>query len=255
MLDDDKRAIGKASQNQPAKVGRIKQKAMELGMSTEEFILRADDLLSKQADTTSSNREVDNLKSEIAELKEMLRTPQPQPQQQGQLADQVNMFSQMVAALTAIMPKQESLSETMRALAELDKLRGGYVEQLEEEEESLQDKAMLKAVEAIAGKINFGNQSGAPLSQSSETVEASAVIAPAAQNKNKGVDKVITDEEAKAAADALPAEVKKGVKSGNITLEMAKTAVKKNALDNKTLPPSDKDIEKVYNYVKNDKNE
>ena len=82
VLDEDKRELAKVAQKEPAAFGRIKQKALDLGMSTEEFILSHDSSPPKQENSTETNELQESIKELSRQVQEIKSQPQQQPIQQ-----------------------------------------------------------------------------------------------------------------------------------------------------------------------------
>ena len=131
-LDEFNREIGKFSQEYPEKFGKIKQKALDLGISTRELFAKLADSIDKQQQHTPqqpNNKELDDLQDEVKKLVAEVRglrdtPPQPAPTQSGAMSG-VTEFAQAMTAM-------KQLEST---------LIGGY--------EAMLDKAQIKALESL----------------------------------------------------------------------------------------------------------
>jgi len=128
MLDDDKRELGKVSQKEPEKFGRLKQRALDLGMSTEEFILHAANAPTKQQEVTEISEIKQSIK-ELSNITQQLRNGQQpqvmQPQIPFQppppdLLSQAQNMASLISTIKEMFPQQK-LTDAISMLRELKK--------------------------------------------------------------------------------------------------------------------------------------
>lgn len=101
-IDDDKRDLSNVSQKEPAAFGRIRQRAMDLGMSTQEFILSHDPERTKQAAPATPNASEEILKELIKEVKALKETPRIPPYTAPQASDPFASLKGFVEAMKTL---------------------------------------------------------------------------------------------------------------------------------------------------------
>jgi len=264
MLDDDKRELGKVSQKEPAAFGRIKQRAMDLGMSSEEFILRSDTATIKQQEVT----EVSELKDSIKELREEIKQIRLQPQIQAQptpTPQPPDMFKQMESMATFIttikgMFPQTSVTDVVKEITALRTAQDAiFQDSGGEDSESPADYALKILADKIIPNLKMQATPGVAQPTAGPGPPAPPFDWQADQTKppsivpNNLTNEVVNlnNEQIQQQVKEMPDFVKAGIKSGQITLDQAKEMVISEA-QKRGLPVVEEDIEKLYNAVKNE---
>ncbi len=251
MLDDDKRTMGKTAAKEPAAFGRIKQAALDLGMSSEEYILRKDPQANTQQPATDPNREIDDLKESVKDLSKEIQTLRAPPQQ-APAATTNNMFDQMNAMATFITSIKSMFPQTSvtDVVAQIGALRTAEKEIYDSHDDIEPEKPEDYALKLLADKLIGGGvlkPNTAP-NAAPPTQNIGAGIVP--KEITKGVVNVKEDQ-IKQTIEQIPAFIKAGIKSGEISLHDA-TAMVMEESKKRNLPVTEEDIKKIYNGVRSE---
>lgn len=184
------------------------------------------------------------MKSKLQALKMLSEPVTPTPSQ----VDKLQEMALMMKSFKEMFPQRDAL-EVVKELQALDDIRGSLIEGEGTEPESAQDRVMMILADKLAGKIGGGQQQAAPTTTSSAPV---ADTTSTVQSTSE-VSKVMTDHEVKQTAAQMPEFAKEAIKSGQISLEDATVLVKQEAPKRGVPVPSDADIARIYNEVKNEK--
>jgi len=260
MLDKFKAALGRASQKEPVKIAQLRENAQELGLSLEDYMIN----LSNQQDLTNTKESLTNTKESLTNTKEFqelrdslatlhteianLKTSQPQPIQQQAPPDMFKQMESMATFITTIkgMFPQTSVTDVVKEITALRQAQNAIFDDNEGgEEESPENYAMkLIADKFLKGGSLQPDSSPEPI----PTANTPTNLVPSVEKP----EVVKTDDATiKQAAREMPGFVKKGIQSGEITLQQAKDMAVPAAKE-KGITLTEQDVEKIYNEVKNE---
>jgi antitoxin component of RelBE/YafQ-DinJ toxin-antitoxin module len=234
VLDAEKQDLGVFSQKEPLQFGFIKQKASDLGMTTQEFIKAFADKVMKQAEQpqpTLSNDEIKEIKEQIKEQSKAIA-----------------LFMQNMAnkQVSPPQPPLQGLREIVSAMKELraydNEVIAGYKATVQETVSEMPDLSSLTDEEG-------GSELG-------DLMKLMTIIAPngAAGNSSQGIKvstpAVTPSNEVHAVnyneiAAKVPQNIKDGIKDGSITYESFFALARQH-----TAQGTEQDIKKVYDIVK-----
>lgn len=176
-LDDLKRALGRVSNKEPSKFGFLKQKALEAGMSTDEYIVSLAEMLgsetpsqpmssvqSQQTQQNSSNQssEIEALREEIRSMKAIPVNQPAQPQQAPFSAENiqgyVTAFGAVVSTIREMFPQQK-VTDVMQELEALQK----FQEKMGASEPDREDDEFKQYGMQFLSQVLGGGQAGTPM--------------------------------------------------------------------------------------------
>lgn len=282
-LDDDKAALGRAAQAEPAKIGRLKQLALDRGITTEELIFLASDKLSPEAEPTRPNADVEGLKAEVKELQRFItsfvqqrQAPPPPPDMMAQFTG----FMSLVEGIKKIFP-QQGFTDMLAQIDALDKVRAKLYGPDEDEAPEREDGPEASLARMVMGAIEKSQSQGQQQPSASmansppqhtpaavsnaapgdvhvekaqgEVVAASAAPPPAPQKEfteTRGDVHLLSEKEVEEWAAKVPQEARQAIKSGKLSLEEAKAQVRPLLAKYGVSGVSDEDIARVYEEVR-----
>lgn len=236
-LNDDSAAIGRTSQKEPEKMGRLRQKALDLGMGVDEYILHVADKVSNAEKETKANDltpAINAMQTAIAELAKEVRRMQETPKiQHIQPAQEINPFGQLSGLLGALTSLQNYNNSVIKGYKDTLEDASSLIPIGEGGEEPSDPILMLfeKMLSTPSGIPQHTTNPGVGWN----TPPAPEPPAPSMDNK--------TIQEK---AALVPQNIKEGIKSGAITKEMALSEGKKQYPNAK-----EEDISSLYDHIKN----
>lgn len=242
MLDENTQELGVFSQKNPLKFGFLKQKAKDLGLSTQDFIEQFADKIMKQEQQPSQPQP----NSDIAEIKDLLkeqtkaimalaqRQVAPAPQQ----TNPFGMIKDFTEALKSLRSYENEVITGFKTLQQEIAENLPTDEVLEQNPEDAIAHELLKTL--------FANQkAGAVSPQTTPIAKLTApFIVPNSPEVKQEQPKMNTEEIVKATPEAY----KQLIKDGKITLEQAKAEVKKQEF-----PLTEQEVEAAFNKIREEK--
>lgn len=237
VLDENKQELGQFSQQFPLKFGFLKQKAKELGMSTQEFIEHFADRIMKQE--PQQNQSVPN--KEITEIREILKeqskvilsltqntvnkplnSPQTTP----------DPFSQLKGLIGAF---KELRSYDNEVIAGYRNMKNELLQDFTPEENAIEEYAPEdKMLYSLFHKA-LNNQKQEETKYQTEEKQ-DTIIVPNSESENVNTEEIV---------QATPQEYKQSIKEGKISLEEAKAKVRELGI-----PLTNQQIEEAFNMIK-----
>jgi hypothetical protein len=246
-IDADKAELGTFSQAKPLEWGILKQKAKDLGVSTQDLILKAAEMIKnqpiqhEQQTTINQPQNQENLKAEIKAIQQAILLL---AKQQAQPADQFAGMKSMIETMKAMREYDNSVIQGFKQIQEQIRTESPEIEEIYDQPDD-NPLSFIKELNSILG--SFAPGAAAPGAQAPMHANTSPGIQGGEIKKNQESDPEMRAN-TKLIVAAIPAEIKEQIYEGKISEDQFMIKAREEA-NKRGLHIDDHTIKEVYQEI------